>query len=82
MKVTAKDVIAQGAGKMTVRQLKAMLNTMKDEQPVAIQLENNSLYAVNSIDVTQTAAGPMVVIETGIMLGSAGPESGGGGGAY
>jgi hypothetical protein len=77
-KVTAKEVMGQmGAGKMTVRQLKDMLNTMKDDQQVAIQLENNTLYAVNSVDVSQSAAGPMVVIETGIMLGSAGPESGG-----
>lgn len=77
-----RKIAQMGAGKMTIRQLKDMLNTMKDDQQVAIQFENNTLYAVKSIDVSQTAAGPMVVIETGIVLGTAGPESGGGGGTF
>lgn len=67
----------RGQGKMTVNQVKDMLSTLEGEQDVAIQLENGQLYSVDSVDITNSAAGPVAAIKTGILLGSAGPEGGG-----
>ena len=64
-------------GKLTVRQLKDLLNTVKDEQTIAVEMENGQLYAVDSVDVVNSASGPMAVIRTGVLLGSSGPSGSG-----